>query len=211
MNTKHFIAVLSFVLSTNGVFAQEAEAIPTKPKRFHLGVNFGTGHADSYSFMGQRITDNGYSTMTALEAIHFDLGYVLSDRYSIIGGFAGQNLSLRYVLDDNAYRYNGGRVIIPLGMRLYLGPDESPASIIFGLGGYYAFDSGFSLISNDGEGYEETKVFNGFGFWSTIGFSYALTSDIGFSVTINALSDFTANVLRINTGMLSFGFYVRPF
>jgi outer membrane protein W len=78
-----------------------------------------------------------------------------------------------------------------------------------GLGGYYTFDAENALLTDGG--FEETDVFNGFGLWSTIGFSYALTDDIGFSVSINALSDFSANALTVNTSMLSFGFYVRLF
>ncbi|MCH8546961.1 MAG: hypothetical protein LAT54_09535, partial [Cryomorphaceae bacterium] len=145
MRFKYIMLSLVLIASV-GAKAQEVDA-SEKPKRLHFGVNFGTGHATPYSFMGERISDNGYATITALEAVHFDVGYVINKRYSIISGFGGQNLSLRYVYDDEAYRYNGGRVLIPLGFRMHLGPSESPAKIIMGLGGYYTFDAENALLT----------------------------------------------------------------
>lgn len=208
---KPFLLFIKLTMCVSILFAQEADLAPAKTNRFHLGVNFGTGHAEARSFMGQRISDFGYSTLTSMEAISFDIGYDLNERFLLVGGFAGQNLSLSYFINDMAYRYNGGRVVFPLGIRWSLGPETSPAKIIMGLSGYYSFDSDISLTSDDGDGFEATNAFNGFGMWTTIGFSYALTKDTGFSMSINALSDFTGNILRLNSGFLSFGFYVKPF
>jgi hypothetical protein len=207
MKTTISIISVLFGLLTYSAKAQNTEA--NNPKRLQLQVNFGTGHAQANTFYSSNIADFGYSTLSALEAFHFDLGYVLNERFSIVSGFGIQNMSVGYVFENETFRFNGARGLIPLALHAHLGPKESPGKIIFGAGGYYAFDSDDVLVSDDD--FFVQGVFNGFGLWTTIGFSYAISDDAGFSVAINSLSDFSADVLRINSRMLSFGYYVRFF
>ena len=205
MQLHHFLFTLAIGFCTTSLFAQDTDA--TKSKRFSLGLNFGTGYGQANMFNDLDISDFGHSSLSASGVGHFDLDYALSEHYSVTGGVAVQSLSLRYVFEDSEYRYNGSRTILPLGMRLHLGAKNSPAKIIFGIGGYYVFDSGVSLESHDG--FTEENVFNGFGLWTSFGFSYAVNDVIGFNASISILNDMSTNYLRTKSSFVSFGTYVK--
>jgi hypothetical protein len=208
MKKIYWILSLAITTCVNSLFAQKSEMLPEEDsKRFSLGFIFGTGHGRANIFNNQAIADFGYSSLSSTGVGQIDLNYMLSEKISINGGFAGQSLDLRYVFEDNEYRYNGIRAIIPLGLRIHLGSETSPGKIILGSGGYYSFDTGTSLVLDNN--FEKTNIFNGFGLWTTLGFSYAITDEIGFNAAINSISDLTANTLRTRSGFISIGTYVK--
>ncbi|MCH8545877.1 MAG: hypothetical protein LAT54_04025 [Cryomorphaceae bacterium] len=205
MKLHHLFSILAVGFCSTSIIAQDIDA--TKSKRFSLGLNFGTGYGQANMFNDLDISDFGHSSLSASGVGHFELDYALTEYYSVTGGIAVQSLSLRYVFEDSEYRYNDSRTLVPLGMRLHLGSKDSPAKIILGIGGYYVFDSGASLESNDG--FTEENVFNGFGLWTSLGFSYAINDFIGFNASISILNDMSTNYLRTKSSFVSFGTHVK--
>lgn len=207
MKTKFFFSLLPLVIWANGLLAQDTTPTAPKTKRLQVGVNLGTGNAAAGSFMGEPIVDNGYSTLTGMLATTFDVGYNLSERWSLFSGYGLQTLTLRFVFDDNAYRYNGYRSIIPFHIRRYYDPVSLPARVFMGLGGYYTFDHNEALIS-DAIDFEAENVFNGFGVLANLGFTYSTRDDdTGFTLSYNVLADLTGNTLQAGTGYFLFGLY----
>ena len=207
MKSKCFFSLLPFVFWANGLLAQDTASTALKTKRLHVSVNFGTGNAAAGSFMGEPIVDNGHTTLTGMLTTTFDVGYNLSERWLLLSGYGLQTLTLRFVYDDNAYRFNGYRSIIPFHIRRYYDPISLPARVFMGLGGYYTFNHDEALIS-DAIGFETEDVFNGFGVLANLGFTYSTRDDAtGFTLSYNVLADLTGNTLQAVTGYFLFGLY----
>lgn len=199
---------LAITTSVNSLFAQKTEILPEENiKRFSIGLSFGTGHTRANTFNNQAIADFGYSSLSPTGMGHLDLDYMLTDNISVHSGIAGQSLDLRYEFEDSEYRYNGTRGIVPLGLRIHIGSNTSRGKFLIGAGGYYAFDTDDLLVSDND--FEESNIFNGFGIWSTMGFSYAITDDMGFNASINAMTDLSANILQTRSSFVSIGAYMK--
>lgn len=208
MKAKLLIFVITLGLCSNGLSAQETKTAQPNSKRFTLELKYGIGHSQPRTFMGENISDFGYSTPAPTGIGQFELDYALNERYSVVGGFAVQSLNLRYVFKDSEFRYSDNRFVIPIGMRVNVAAKNSPAKIIIGISGYYAFDSEAFLVSDESFG-ASTDVFNGFGVWSTIGFAYAITNEVGFNASFNALGELSANTIRTTSVFFSLGTYVK--
>jgi hypothetical protein len=211
MKTKYFISLLPLAVWASGLLAQDTVSTALKTNRLHIGVSLGTGNAAAQSFMDQPIVDNGYTTITGMMTVNFDVGYNLSEKWMLLSGYGLQTLTLRFVFDDNSYRYNGYRSIIPVGFRRYYDPISLPARVFMGLGGYYTFDHDASLISDALE-FEAQNVFNGFGALANLGITYSTPDDnTGFTLSYNVLADLSGNTLRTSSGYFLFGLYFNPF
>jgi hypothetical protein len=207
MKAKCFLLILPFVFWANGLLAEDTVSTAPKTKRLHVGVNLGTGNAAVRSFMGEPIVDNGYTTLTGMLATTFDVGYNISERWSLLSGYGLQTLTLRFVFDDNSYRCNGYRSIIPFHIRRYYDPISLPARFFMGIGGYYTFGHDGALIS-DAIDFEAENVFNGFGVLANLGFTYSTRDDdTGFTLSYNVLADLTGNILHAGSAYFLFGVY----
>ena len=181
--------LLIFLSLTNQAFGQAAIPDTPKEKKFLILANAGCGSNFVYGVDGHDLKGDGYSFINSTMEGEFLIGYRFLKNLSIISGIRAENLSPEFIYKNERYSYSGGRLSVPVYLRVTY--SDKPFTPFGYLGLVYTIHDGLSPIQKTPTGNLSENPFKNMAYKVALGFAYTPPkSNWQYTIQFNGLGDF---------------------